>query len=178
MEANPTRLRISVGVPGASGSAARPKGQFLMGGSAQGRQRGGAMPSGATLERIGYFKMIKEFLRTFGVDGGVEFVADGKTTLGLKHNRSFYFNSKEVQTTADASAVTGKWSMKGHRDIDITISIRSTEPNVYVLSINTIDIETYIYSQSALRVEIVQLNYPNDPEALLDSIQNIFAQFI
>jgi hypothetical protein len=172
MEANPTRLRISMGVPGASSAAARPKGQFLMGDGSAPRQRGGASPSGAALERIGIFKFIKEFLRQNNTEI-IEFVADGKTALGTKHDRSFYFNSKEVQSTADTSIVPAKWSMKGRRDIDITVSIRATEPNVYQLSINGTDVETYIYSQSLVRTEVVQSNYPNDPEALLDSIQSV-----
>ena len=172
MESNPTRLRISMGVPGASASAAKPKGQFLMGGGSVPRQRGGAMPSGATLERIGIFKFIKEFLRQNSTET-IEFVADGKNALGAKHDRSFYFNSKEVQSTADTSIVPAKWSMKGRRDVDINVSIRATEPNVYQLSINGTDVETYIYSQSLVRTEVVQSNYPNDPEALLDSIQAV-----
>ena len=172
MESNPTRLRISMGVPGASASAPKPKGQFLMGGGSVPRQRGGAMPSGATLERIGIFKFIKEFLRQNNTEI-IEFVADGKNALGAKHDRSFYFNSKEVQSTADTSIVPAKWSMKGRRDVDINVSMRATEPNVYQLSINGTDVETYIYSQSLVRTEVVQSNYPNDPEALLDNIQAV-----
>ena len=170
MESNPTRLRISLGVPGAPRTA--PKGQFLMGGGSVPRQRGGAMPSGATLERIGIFKFIKEFLRQNNTEI-IEFVADGKNALGAKHDRSFYFNSKDVQSTVDTSIVPAKWSMKGRRDVDINVSMRATEPNVYQLSINGTDVETYIYSQSLVRTEVVQSNYPNDPEALLDNIQAV-----